>query len=286
MLPLEDRVAVVTGGTSGIGARTAEVFVAHGARVVIAGRRQDWGEKLSRTLGDAASFIRTDVSIETDVKAMIDHAVDRFGRLDCLMNNAGSGSKFATITDVDLEQFDAVIAVHVRAVLAGMKHAARVMAVQGTGSIINVASVNGMRAGLGGHYYSAAKAASIHLTRCAAMELGEKGIRVNSISPGMIATGGFGKHADMPPDDADEHPEYAQAAITSVVPRWQPLQCAGRVDDVAQAALFLASDASRYVTGHNLVVDGGISAGWPIAAVRPDRESFFRVFEASRSQSA
>jgi len=283
MLPLEGKVAVVTGGASGIGACTAEVFVANGAKVVIAGRRQDRGKKLAEKLGDAASFIRTDVSVEADVKAMIDHAVDRFGRLDCLMNNAGRGSQFAAIADVDLGQFDAVIAVNLRAVLAGMKYAARIMAVQGTGSIINVASVNGVRAGLGGHYYSAAKAASIHLTCCAAMELGEKGIRVNSISPGMIATGGFGKYMDMQPDEADEHPEYAEAAITSVARRWQPLQYAGRVDDIAQAALFLASDASRFVTGHNLVVDGGISAGWPIAAVRPDRELFFRTFQAARS---
>ena len=283
MLPLEGKVAVITGGTSGIGACTAEVFVANGAKVVIAGRRQDRGEKLAQKLGDAASFIRTDVSIEADVKAMIDHAVNRFGHLDCLMNNAGRSSQYAAIADVDLEQFDAVIAVHLRAVLAGMKYAARVMAVHGTGSIINVASVNGFRAGLGGHYYSAAKAASIHLTRCAAMELGEKGIRVNSLSPGMIATGAFAKYVGMQSDEADDHPEYAEAAIGSVVTRWQPLQYVGRVDDIAQAALFLASDASRFVTGHNLVVDGGISAGWPIAAARPDRELFFRTIQASLS---
>ncbi len=283
MLPLEGKVAVITGGTSGIGARTAEVFVANGARVVIAGRRQDRGEKLAHKLGDAASFIRTDVSIESDVRAMVDYAVGRFGRLDCLMNNAGIGSQFTTIADVDLEQFDAVIAVHLRGVLAGMKYAARVMAVQGTGSIINVASVNGIRAGLGGHYYSAAKAGSIQLTRCAAMELGEKGIRVNSLSPGMIATGAFGKYMGMQSDAADDHPEYAEAAIGSVVTRWQPLQCVGRTDDIAQAALFLASDASRFMTGHNLVVDGGISAGWPIAAVRPDSELFFRTIKTSLS---
>jgi len=120
MLALEGKVAVLTGGTSGIGACTAEVFVANGAKVVIAGRRQDRGEKLARKLGDAASFIRTDVSVETDVKAMIDHAVDRFGRVDCLMNNAGRSSQYAAIADVDLEQFDAAIAVHLRAVLAGM----------------------------------------------------------------------------------------------------------------------------------------------------------------------
>ena len=287
MLPLEGKVAVVTGATSGIGARTAEVFVANGAKVVIAGRRQERGEKLAQKLGDAASFKRTDVSDERDVKAMIDHAVDRFGRLDCLMNNAGRGSQYSAIADVDLEQFEAVIAVHLRAVLAGMKYAVRVMAVQGTGSIINVASVNGIRAGLGGHYYSAAKAASIHLTRCAAVELGEKGIRVNSISPGMIATGGFGKYLGMQPDEADDNPQHAEAAISSVMQRWQPLQYVGHVNDIAQAALFLASDASRFVTGHNLVVDGGISAGWPIAAARADRELFFRTIQASRSaQSA
>ena len=281
MLPLEGKVAVISGGTSGIGARTAEVFVANGAQVVIAGRRQDRGAKLERKLGEAASFIRTDVSLEADVKAMIDHAVDRFGRLDCLMNNAGRSSPYAAIADVDLEQFDAVIAVHLRAVLAGMKNAARVMAGQGTGSIINVASVNGFRAGLGGYYYSAAKAASIHLTRCAAMELGEKGIRVNCLSPGMIATGAFGKYVGMQSDEADDHPEYAEAAIRSVLARWQPLQCVGRTDDIAQAALFLASDASRFMTGQNLVVDGGISAGWPNAAARPDRELFFRTIQSS-----
>src|SRR6266702_2232995 len=283
MLSLEGKVAVITGGTSGIGARTAEVFVAEGAKAVIAGRRKERGERLAQKLGDAASFLRTDVSVEADVKAMVDHAVDRFGRLDCLMNNAGRSSQYAVIADADLEQFDAVVAVHLRAVLAGMKYAARVMAVQGTGSIINVASVNGIRAGLGGHYYSAAKAASIHLTRCAAMELGEKGIRVNSLSPGMIATGAFGKYVGMESDEADDKPEYAEAAIGSILPRWQPLQYVGRVDDIAQAALFLASDAARFVTGHNLVVDGGISAGWPIAAVRADRELFFRTFQASRS---
>jgi NAD(P)-dependent dehydrogenase (short-subunit alcohol dehydrogenase family) len=207
---------------------------------------------------------RLDLALDADISTR---------HLSCVETGRAQPSREMVLRLAEaLQQFDAVIAVHLRAVLAGMKYAAPVMAAQGTASIINVASVNGFRAGLGGHYYSAAKAASIHLTRCAAMELGEKGTRVNSISPGMIATGAFGKYLDVPPDEADGHPEYAEAAITSVVRRWQPLQYAGRVDDIAQAALFLASDASRYVTGHNLVVDGGISAGWPIAAARPDRE--------------
>lgn len=284
MLALVGKVAVITGGASGIGARTAELFVSEGAKVVIAGRRRERGERLARTLGDDTSFIRTDVTVEADVERMIAHAVDRFGRLDCLINNAGRSSQYATFADVDLEQFDAVIAVHLRAVLAGMKHAARVMAAQGSGSIINVASVNGTRAGLGGHYYSAAKAASIHLTRCAAVELGEKGIRVNSLSPGMTATGAFGKYVGMTPDEADEHPEYAETAIRAVLPQYQPLQRVIRTDDIAQAALFLASDASRMITGQNLVVDGGISSGWPVAAVRRDRELFFRTLQAACAQ--
>jgi NAD(P)-dependent dehydrogenase (short-subunit alcohol dehydrogenase family) len=213
---------------------------------------------------------------------MIAHAVDRFGRLDCLVNNAGRSSQYAAFTDVDLEQFDAVIAVHLRAVLAGLKYAARVMTQQGSGSIINVTSVNGTRAGLGGHYYSAAKAASIHLTRCAAVELGEQGIRVNSLSPGMTVTGAFLKYAGVSPDEADDHPECAEAAIGAVLPRYQPLQRLIRTDDIARAALFLASDASRMITGQDLIVDGGISAGWPIAAVRPDRELFFHSLQAAR----
>lgn len=286
MNSLQGKVAVITGGTSGIGQRTAELFVAEGAKVVIAGRRKDRGERIAQELGEAASFIRTDVSVESDVAAMIDHAVDSFGRLDCLVNNAGRGSQFVTIPEVDLKEFDAVIAVHLRAVLAGMKYAAPVMAAQGAGSIITIASVNGIRAGIGGHYYSAAKAASIHLARCAAMELGEKGIRVNSISPGMTATGAFAKYVGLQGDESDDHPEFAEAAIASVVPRWQPLQRVARAEDIAQAAVFLASDASRMITGHNLVVDGGISAGWPIAAARPDREVFFNALKNAVARSA
>jgi len=283
MMTLVGKVAVITGSTSGIGARTAEVFVNEGARVVIAGRRRERGDRLAHALGDAASFICTDVTAEADVERMIAHAVDRFGRLDCLVNNAGRSSQYATFTDVDLAQFDAVIAVHLRAVLAGIKYAARVMAAQGSGSIINVTSVNGTRAGLGGHYYSAAKAAAIHLTRCAAVELGEKGIRVNSLSPGMTATGAFGKYVGMRPDEADAHPEYAEAAISAILPRYQPLHRVIHTEDIAGAALFLASDASRMITGQDLVVDGGISCGWPIAAVRSDREVFFRTVQAARS---
>lgn len=279
MKTLEGKVAVITGSTSGIGARTAELFVAEGARVVIAGRREERGRQMARALGDAASFIRTDVTSESDVEAMIAHAVRTFGRLDCLMNNAGIGSGYQDIDKADLRRFDAAIAVHVRGPLAAMKYAVPVMAAQGDGSIINVASVNGGRAGLGGHYYSAAKAALIHLTRCVAVEVGEKGIRVNTISPGPIATGAFRKGGGMDPDEADNSIEIAKAAIAdTVLPRYQPLQRVGTMDDIAQAALFLASDASRLVSGVDLLIDGGMSAGWPIGAVREDRRRFLEHF--------
>ena len=279
MRALEGKVAVITGSTSGIGARTAELFVAEGAKVVIAGRRTDIGRQFARALGDAASFIRTDVTSEADVDAMIAHAVKTFGRLDCLMNNAGVGSGYQEIANVDLEQFDAAMALLVRAPLAAMKYAVPTMVVQKSGSIINIASVNGGRAGLGGHYYSAAKAALIHLTRCAAMELGEKGIRLNSISPGPIATGAFRKGGGFEPNGTDKTIDVARDAIADVVlHKYQPLPYVGTADDVAQAALYLASDASRLVSGIDLVVDGGISAGWPIGAVREDRVRFLKHF--------
>ena len=279
MLSLERKVAVITGGTSGIGARTAALFVEEGARVVIAGRRRKRGEQLARALGESARFVPTDVAVESDIKAMIGQAMTWFGRIDCLINNAGTGSQWVGIAEVDLDRFDAAIAVHVRGALAAMKYAVPIMAAQRSGSIITVASVNGVRAGLGGLYYSVAKAAAIHLTRCAAVELGEKGIRINTVSPGPIATGIFGKGAGLEPDEADANTDYAEVALAAVLPRWQPLPYVGRADDIAQAVLFLASDAARLVTGHNLVVDGGICAGWPAGVVRDDITLFQKTFQ-------
>jgi NAD(P)-dependent dehydrogenase (short-subunit alcohol dehydrogenase family) len=281
---LTGKVAVVTGATSGIGDRIATLFVAEGARVVIAGRRSDRGERLAETLGPAACFIRTDVTVEAEIAAMIAGAVERFGRLDCLVNNAGWGSPRVAVAEADLAQFDAEIAVHVRAVLAGIKYAVPVMAAQRSGSIITVASINGIRAGLGGLYYAVAKAAAIHLTRCAAVELGERGVRVNTISPGPIATGIFGKGAGLDPGEADARTDLAAAAIAAVLPRWQPLPNVGTADDIAHAALFLASDRSRLVSGHNLVVDGGITAGWPVAVARADTALFRETFQSRRSE--
>ncbi|WP_206664805.1 SDR family NAD(P)-dependent oxidoreductase [Dankookia rubra] len=194
---LDGKVAIITGGTSGIGAACVELFIAEGAQVVIAARRQVEGEELARRHGQSASFIRTDVAQEADVQAMLAHCLSRFGRLDCLVNNAGTPGGAAGIAEVDIDKFDDLTNVHLRGTLLGMKHAAPVMLKQGHGSIVNLGSVAGQFPGISSHIYSAVKAAIIHLTRCVAMELGEGGVRVNSVSPGAIVTGIFGKGAGM-----------------------------------------------------------------------------------------
>jgi NAD(P)-dependent dehydrogenase (short-subunit alcohol dehydrogenase family) len=259
---LDGKVAIVTGATSGIGERIAEVFVAQGARVVAAGRREAEGGRLAARCGAAMSFIRTDVTDEADVKAMIDHAVTKFGRLDCLVNNAGSGSPVVSITEVAAEHFSPVFDTNVRGVIFGMKHAAPIMISQGSGSIVTIGSASGLRGGLSGYFYSASKAAVIHLSRCVAAEISNKGVRVNTISPGGIVTGIFAKAAGLDGARADA----VLGPISDLFATAQPIQRAGATDDIANAAVFLASEAASFITGQDLVVDGGLvplgKLGW------------------------
>jgi NAD(P)-dependent dehydrogenase (short-subunit alcohol dehydrogenase family) len=255
---LDGKVAVITGATSGIGLRTAEIFVAEGAKVVIAGRRAAEGEALARKLGAACVFRQTDVTVEEQMRALIALAVDKFGRLDCLFNNAGGPAQTGGIEGLEVERFDAAMATLVRSVMLGMKHAAPQMRRQGSGSIINNGSIAGRLAGFSSSMvYGAAKAAVIHFTKCVAMELGESGIRVNSISPGAIATGIIGKALGLPIDAA----EKTTSTMLEVYKTAQPIQRAGITDDIAHAALFLASDESSFINGHDLVVDGAITGG-------------------------
>ncbi|MGL9618896.1 glucose 1-dehydrogenase [Bradyrhizobium sp. U531] len=255
---LDGKVAVITGATSGIGLRTAEVFVAEGAKIVIAGRRIPEGEALASRLGANCIFRQTDVTVEAQMEALIALSVDKFGRIDCLFNNAGGPAQTGGIEGLEVERFDAAMATLVRSVMLGMKHAAPVMKQQGSGSIINNGSIAGRLAGFSSSMvYSAAKAAVIHLTKCVAMELGETNVRVNAISPGAIATGIFGKALGLSTDAAEKTP----AVMREVYKTAQPIPRAGLPDDIAQAALFLASDESSFINGHDLVVDGAMTGG-------------------------
>jgi NAD(P)-dependent dehydrogenase (short-subunit alcohol dehydrogenase family) len=261
MSGLEGKVALVTGGTSGIGAATAALFVREGARVVLTGRRVAEGEAVARALGPKARFVRADVRSEDDVRAAIAFTAETFGRLDVLFNNAGSLPTAASLVDLDMAAFGDAWALMVASVAAGMKHAAPVMIAQGGGSIVNMASVVGHQAGIGSIAYSTAKAAVLHLTRCAAIELGEHGIRVNSVSPGPVITGIFGKSLGRADDVADRTADDVRAALEAFLPEVQPLPRVASPDDVAHVVAALAGDGFAHVTGHDVVVDGGSLAG-------------------------
>src|SRR6201992_3883495 len=255
---LDGKVAVITGATSGIGLRTAEIFVAEGAKVVIAGRRAAEGEALAEKLGAACLFRRTDVTVEDDMRRLIDDAVDKFGRIDCLFNNAGGPAQTGGIEGLEVDRFDAAMATLVRSVMLGMKHAAPHMRRQGSGSIITNGSIAGRLAGFSSSLvYGAARGARTQLSECVAMELGESGIRVNSISPGAIATGIFGKALGLSIEAAEQTPDVMREVYKTA----QPIPRAGLPEDIAHAAVFLASDESSLIYGHDLVIDGAITGG-------------------------
>lgn len=260
---LDGKVAVITGGASGIGMTTVLLFVEEGCHVVIADIQNDKGEHLAEEFGEAVAYVHTDVSQESNVKAAIDHALARFGRLDCLYNNAGIGGVSGPIEEIAIEEYDRTMRVLLRGVFLGMKHAAPIMKQQGSGSIISTASVAGLQAGYGPHIYSAAKAAVIHLTRSVAMELGESGVRVNCICPGGIATPLFGTSLGLSSGAADQNIETMKILLAN----FQPIRRSGLPEDIARAALWLASDDSSFVNGHALIVDGGLTGGRTWSAV-------------------
>ncbi len=253
---LEGQIAVITGGTSGIGEATAEVFIKEGASVVIAGRSEEKGAELVDRLGDNAVFKVTDVMQEDAIQALMAFAVDRFGRIDCLFNNAGAPSK-GDLETVTREDFDSCLGLLLGSVVFGIKHVTPIMKKQGSGCIINNSSVAAHRLNQGGSLYTAAKAAVSHYTRLAGMELGPFGIRVNSISPGAIATPIFWGGSQRARTLKDEENAHKMDKLKKNLALATPLQRAGLSLDVAHAALYLASTESSFVNCHDLVVDGG-----------------------------
>lgn len=254
---LDGKVAVITGAASGIGRGTVDLFVKEGAKVIAADIQDDKGARLEEEHGKALRYIRCDVTQEADIKAAIDLAVSAFGKLDCIFNNAGTANMGEGAELVTAESFDAVMHLHVRGAMFGIKHAAPIMRAQGGGSIISTASIAGLQLGYGPYLYSVAKAAIKHMTTIAAGELGPSNIRVNCICPGFIATPIFARAIGLATQVADQTVQ----GIAEVAKNAQPIPKAGLPEDIAEAALFLASDGSRFVTGQALTVDGGMTLG-------------------------
>jgi NAD(P)-dependent dehydrogenase (short-subunit alcohol dehydrogenase family) len=248
------KVAVITGAASGLGEATARLMHAEGAVVLLTDIQDDRGQRVTAELGDRARYLHCDVTAEPDVAGAVDTAVREFGRLDCIVNNAGIIGAHGGIDEIPLEEYEFTMAVLMRSVFLGTKHAARVMKQQHSGVILNTASIGGLQGGLGPHIYVAAKGAVIALTRNVAAELGAWSIRVNAIAPGKILTPMNAATIVGDPDAMDE----AREAFRTRTPLRGRI---GMADDIAQAALWLASDDAGFVSGQTLVVDGGLTTG-------------------------
>lgn len=259
---LTGKVAVVTGGSSGIGLGTAERFLAEGARVVIADIERDRGESIVAQLGADAAFKHTDVADQEQVADLVAFAVARFGGLHVMFNNAGiSGVRHPTLFDDDFADFQRVMEVNLLGVMVGTREAARHMATVGGGSVINISSIGGIQAAPSLWAYHLSKSSVIFFTKAAAVGLGQHGVRVNCICPGNIETPilGTALTSHLPEEERADTLRRVREYILSK----QPLQRQGTTDDIAEAALYFASDRSSYVTGTTLPVDGGLVAGDP-----------------------
>lgn len=267
MSELAGKVAVITGGASGLGEGLVRRFAADGARVVFGDVDVARGKAVADELGSATVFLASDVTDMSQVAALVDTAVAEFGGLHVMVNNAGiSGTMHRRFLDDDLADFDAIMRINLRAVMAGTRDAARHMAENGGGSIINLTSIGGIQAGGGVQTYRASKAAVIQFTKSVAIELAHHEIRVNAIAPGNIRTAIVRKSAA---GEDREHVEEFEAKIRAQMRNDRPLKREGTVDDVAEAALYFATDRSRYVTGTILPIDGGTVAGKVIVRKDP-----------------
>ena len=253
---LDGKVAIVTGGNSGIGAATVELFVAEGARVVIAARGEAAGRALADRLGENALFVRTDVAAEADVEALFAATLAQWGRVDVLFNNAGIGQPYVSPEEFTIEDFDRIMRTNLASCFLCLKYAARIMKAQGGGSIISNGSTAGVTTDGSGPLYSASKAALIQVTKVWATQLAEFGVRVNCISPGAVVTPIFWGGHDT---QSDEENALRAQRLAEHFDEFLPLNRAGAPDDIAYGALYLASDESRHTTGHNLMIDAGIT---------------------------
>jgi NAD(P)-dependent dehydrogenase (short-subunit alcohol dehydrogenase family) len=244
-------VVLVTGALTGIGRATAIAFAREGHRIVVSGRREEAGQALAAELrgwGAEAEFIRADVRFEAEVRHLVEQTVQRFGRLDVAVNNAGTEGSLGEVVEQSVDNYEATFATNVLGTLLSMKHEMRVMRAHGSGSIVNLSSVAGHVGIAGASVYVASKHAVEGLTKSAALEGAPHGVRVNAVAPGPVATDMLERFVGGS--------EEAKAGLLATV----PAQRAANADEIAQTVLFLASDKARYLTGQSLVVDGGYTA--------------------------
>lgn len=274
----DGKVAIVTGGASGIGRATAARFAAEGATVIVGDIDEAGGAALADASDGRIRFLRTDVSQEDDLRALIE-AARAAGGPDILFNNAGAGGLRAKIDEIDAAGWDATMALLLRSVALGMRHAAPVMAAKGGGAIVNTASVAALAAGAAPTAYSVAKAGVLHLTKVGAADLAKHRIRVNAVLPGFIATNIFVSAVGL----EGEIRTQANMAIEQMASNAQPIRRTGRPEDIAAAVTFLASEDASFITGTSLLVDGGMSVG-PRHSWDPETPGLFDMLLAMAPQ--
>ena len=256
---LENKVALITGGSSGIGAETARLFINEGAKVVISGRSEEKGELLSKELGENSKYLLSDVTKEKDIENSVTETINEFGKLDILFNNAG-GPVGAGIEKVTQKDIDYGVHLLLSSVILGTKFAIEPMRKSGGGCIINNSSIAGLRYRQGDPLYAALKAAVTHYTRMSGVELGPDNIRVNSISPGAIATPIFWGGSQRANTLSEEENEKKLEKLKGNLAKAVPLNRSGLAIDIAEAALYLASEAGSFISCQDIVVDGGRTA--------------------------